>query len=357
MANASSGVKQPTIHDVARAAGIHKSTVSVALSGKGNLSASTRARVLAVARELGYEPNPLAQRLAHGQSDARVCLISGGLDVGLATAKILLIQRALTAHGLEAPVYTFADPISEHGRSFAAQIEQLRRQRPRAMICSAQLVSADAFKALETYQKSGGIVVSYDLPVPLDCDQVIFDREDNAYQAARHLLEQGHRHIGLGMSGAVPWQHGVAPAASAHRLSGFRRALDEWDVPVREEWLFANETYETGGAEMARRFLALRERPTGVCIVNDYVALAFMAEVMRAGIRIPEDISVVGHDNQPIAAYCPVPLTSATQPTETIAQTVIELLLERFAHSAEPPRTVTIRGEMTLRQSVAALPA
>jgi DNA-binding LacI/PurR family transcriptional regulator len=356
MTNSSSKVKQPTIHDVARAAGIHKSTVSVALSGKGNLSASTRARVLAVARELGYEPNPLAQRLAHGQSDSRVCLISGGLDVGLATAKILMVQQALTAQGLEAPIYTFSDPGRGTGLPFAEQIELLRRQRPRALILSAQMMGQDAFQALERYQAGGGVVISYDLPVSLTCDQVVFDREDNAYQAARHLLERGHRRIGLGMSGAVPWQHGSAPAASAHRLSGFRRALEEWGVPLREEWLFANQTYETGGAEMARHFLALRERPTGVCIVNDYVALAFMAEVMRAGVRIPDDVSVVGHDNQPIAAYCPVPLTSATQPTGEIAQTVIDLLLARLASPADPPRMVTIRGEITLRQSVAQLP-
>ena len=98
--------KHPTIHDVAEALGMHKSTVSVAFSGKGNLSVATRNKVLQVARELGYEPNPLAQRLANGVSNSLICLFSGVLDVGLATEKILLIQKELTERGLEVPIYT-----------------------------------------------------------------------------------------------------------------------------------------------------------------------------------------------------------------------------------------------------------
>src|SRR5579862_4591770 len=118
--------KPPTIHDVAGALGLHKSTVSLALSGKGNLSTATRQRVLAAARELGYEPNPLAQRLARGHRNATVAIFSGLLDVGLTTEKILLIQKALSEHSLEVPIYTCLEPtgMSEAGagKSQAAQI-------------------------------------------------------------------------------------------------------------------------------------------------------------------------------------------------------------------------------------------
>ncbi len=347
--------KPPTIHDVAGALGMHKSTVSLALSGKGNLSAATRQRVLTVARELGYEPNPLAQRLAHGHSNSLVCVFSGTLDVGLATEKILLIQRALDERSLEAPIYTRPEPAGDGGQSQAAQVKQLCRQRPRAILCAAQMVGPAVFRELEAYQRAGGIVVSYDIPVPLACDQVIFDRQDNAYQAARHLLERGHRQIGIGMSNTTEWFSGAPDVPQTYRLEGFRRALDEFGVPVRREWLFANPTYEKGGAEMARRFLQMKERPTGLCIVNDYVALAFMVEIMRAGVRVPEDVSIVSHDDQPIAAYCPVPLTSVSQPVEAIARAVVELLMDRIeGRAGDAPRTVTIRGELVQRQSVAA---
>jgi DNA-binding LacI/PurR family transcriptional regulator len=352
--------KPTTLQDVAGALGMHKSTVSLALSGKGTISADTRRRVLSVAQELGYEPNLLAQRLAHGQGTTMVCIFSGVLDVGLATEKILLVQKALGGHSLEVPIYTCYDTAAgDVGEAQAAQVRQLCRQRPRAIICAAQRVHSAVFRELGIYQQNGGIVVSYDAPVPLACDQVIFDREDNAYQATRHLLQQGHRKIGIGMS-----QVGVSAEAQPgmttsdplnYRMQGFKKALAEFGVPFREEWFFKNATYERGGAEMAHQFLSLSERPTALAIVNDYVALAFMVEVTRAGVRIPHDLSIVGHDNQPIAAYCPVPLTSTTQPADRVAKAVVDVLLDRIAHTPShdgPPRTITIIGELIERESV-----
>lgn len=354
--------KTPTLKDVAGRLGMHKSTVSLALSGKGTISAETRQQVLSAAHELGYEPNPIAQRLASGNGASMVCIFSGVLDVGLATEKILLIQKALAARSLEVPIYTCYDPVSTgnkndlgDGRSQAAQVRQLCRQRPRAIICAAQRVHTSVLAELEAYQSKGGIVVSYDTPIPLECDRVIFDREDNAYRAARHILEKGHRRVGIAMSEIA----GGTWDPQGYRLNGFRRALEEFNVPFRDEWFFRTGTYEHGGAEMAKRFLSMTDRPTAMTIVNDYVALAFMVEVMRAGVRIPEDLSVVGHDNQPIAAYCPVPLTSMTQPTHKIAQTVVELLMlrleeeesEAYDDSVFAPREQIITGDLVLRSS------
>jgi DNA-binding LacI/PurR family transcriptional regulator len=347
--------KTLTIHDVAAALGIHKSTVSLALSGKGNVSVATRERIRAAAREMGYEPNPLAQRLANGVNNSLVCLCSGQLDVGLTTEKILQIQRGLSQRGLEVPIYTFAQSI-ERSHSQAVQVKQLCRQQPRAIILYAAQLSDEAiFQELENYQREGGIVVSYDVPVPLACDQVVFDREDNAYQAARHLIENGHRDIGISMSNVQPQDLKSTSHAQALRWRGFQRALTEAGLQVRKEWLFLNSTYEKGGLEMAHRFLDLEKRPTGLCIVNDYVALAFMVEVTRAGLRVPGDISLVGHDNQRVASLCPVPLSSITQPVEEIAQAVTQMLLERLQGEQGAPRSLTVRGTLVSRQSVATL--
>ena len=147
---------------------------------------------------------------------------------------------------------------------------------------------------------------------------------------------------------------GAGPTSLNTRASPVSRALDEAGVEIRGEWLFDVATYETGGAQLAARFLELDERPGALCIVNDYMALAFMSEVMRAGVRIPDDLSVIGHDNQPVAAYCPVPLTSAIQPESEIARAVIERLTQRLDGSLEAPQTITIRGDIIERTSVVA---
>jgi DNA-binding LacI/PurR family transcriptional regulator len=179
---------------------------------------------------------------------------------------------------------------------------------------------------------------------------VLFDREDNTYQATQYLLTRGHRRIGFTLAKNSPAQS--TEKIQIPRLQGFRRALEEHGVTYRPDWIFYNATYEAGGAEMAQKYLELSERPTALAIVNDYVALAFMAQVRKAGVRIPEDVSVIGHDNQPIAAYCPVPLTAMNQPIETITTKVVERLLARLEGDTSPPNLTTIRGELTVRDSV-----
>ncbi len=344
-----------TIQHIALALGIHKSTVSNALSGKGRISPEMRERVLSFAAELGYAPDPLAQRLASRAKSRVVCLCSGSLDTGRGSEKIALIQSALTDLGLEVPLYTPAKSTSRSPDAQLALFRQLRRQRPQAIICSVHAFHDVAFTELEQFQNEGGIVVTYDLPVPLACDQVIFDRVDNAYQGARYLLQRGHRHIGLGISRLVGAKMSNLNSTQNLRAAGFRQALREWHQPLHREWVFENPTHERGGAEMAQHFLSLKKRPTALCIVNDYVALAFMVEIMRAGVRVPEDVSIVGHDDQPIASYCPVPLTSVSQPADQIVQAAVRLLSQRLAGESGPPRTVTIRGTLIERQSVASI--
>ena len=307
---------------------------------------------MAAAREMGYEPNPLAQRLATGVGTNLVALCSGLLDVGLATEKILLIQKALTNRGLETPIYTFAAAVGPHGISQAAQMRQVCRQQPRAIVCATPALDNEVFGELAAYQREGGIVVTYDLAATLECDQVIFDREDNAYQAARHLIAHGHQRIGIGVSNPHSWPLDDPHSPLSARLRGFRRALEEAKLPVRDEWIFLNSTYERGGQEMAARWLRLAPRSTGLCIVNDYVALAFMTEIMRAGVRVPQDVSLIGHDNQRVAALCPIPLTSMTQPAEIIAQNVAARLIERIDGDSSPPHTTVVQSELIERQSV-----
>ena len=345
--------RSPTIHEVAAALGMHKSTVSLGLSGKGNVSIKTRERIQRVAREMGYQPNPLAQRLATNAGNVLVCLCAGNLDVGITTEKILMIQKELSRAGMEAPIYTLPVAENSSASSQAAQIRQLCRQQPRALVCSAQTFDAAVYPELELYQRNGGLIVAYDMAVPLQCDQIIFDREHNAYQTARYLIERGHRHLGLALSG-LRNAAGEPNLAQNARVIGFARALKEAQIELRDEWLFDVATYETGGAQLAQRFLALNERPTALCIVNDYMALAFMSEVMRAGVRVPGDLSLIGHDNQPVAAYCPVALTCATQPQTEIARAVISCLNQRLNGSQDAPQTVTIRGEIVERHSVSA---
>ncbi|MGC4042957.1 MAG: LacI family DNA-binding transcriptional regulator [Armatimonas sp.] len=333
----------PTLQDVAKALGVHKSTVSLALSGKGNLSHATRVRIQTMAKEMGYEANPIAQRLAGRTTRPLVCLFVALLDMGLSTEKAIRLQRALTAEGFDAPLYTDL-----------RLVRAVRRLRPQAIVCATQFTDESLYSELRHYQQSGGVVVSYDTPIPLECDQVLFDREHNSYEAMSYLIRQGHRRIALALPHLSISPH--APIDSSdprtHRMRGFLKALDEHGLTLPDEWLALSPPYEQGGTVLAEWFLGLKERPSAMAIVNDYVALGLMSELGRAGISLPDDLSIIGHDNQAIAAYCPVPLTTMTQPVAEIAATIVERLRARFEGDDSPPQTTVLRGNLVVRESV-----
>lgn len=343
--------KRVTIQDVAAAAGVTKSTVSLALAGKGNFSPETRQAIQLAAERLKYKPNPLARRLSTGRDDRTVALFTLRLDLSVGTKKLQLLQNQLAADGFEAPLYTPGSEFGSDAPEILTLIKSICQQQPRAMICNIHGLSSVALKELQRYQDEGGLLVCYDDRTDLMVDSVVFDREDNTYQAVRHLLELGHRDIGMACSSGL----------RGERYQGFERAMKEFDLRPRREWLLGSEVvddaglysglYVEGGVRLAQLFLKLKKRPTAVCLMDDSAAVGFAAELERAGVRVPEEVSVIGHDNLPIAQYGPLPLTTVTHPVEDIVANVLELLQSRLQGYDGPPRKIIIRGELIVRES------
>ncbi len=344
--------KPMTLEDLAGHLGVSRSLVSLAFTGNGRISPKTRERILAAARELDYQPNVHAQRLAGVRSQETIGLFSSGLDFGVTTHKIKLIQQGLSELGFRVPLYAYGDFSPIEVDQQAGLLNELRRQQPRAIVSATRGLTDDAMQELRKYRDEGGVVVCYDYTSDLDCDHVIFDREDNNYQATKHLLELGHRDIGLYMEG--DYELHIDINASGARIAGFIRAMNEYNATINPNWLFNGGQYEEGGLILAAQFLSLDKRPTAICIVNDRAASAFTHEVLRAGVSIPGELSVVCHDDQPVARCSAVPLTSTTQPVKEIAQSVVEMLISRFDGSYEgASRHKIVRGSFIERESTA----
>ena len=342
--------KTVTINDVARAVGMSRTTVSAALSGNGRLSDETRELVQREAEKLGYQADFFAQGLRKKQNDL-IGFFSPDLDLGISTLKMHAIWGLLDARGYTVPVLSYGNRV---GGKFVEQeklLAELRRQKPRAMICNTSNLQSDsAQNELRRYLEEGGLAVCYDWALEIETDAVVFDREHNTYTATRHLLERGHRKIGLG----IPFRS----TASNPRLEGFSRALREWGLEARTDWILEGaETFhfELDGAALAQNFLALRERPTAMAILNDHVASNFAVCLGRAGIRVPHDLSLVSHDNFPIAEVGPFQLSTVSHPISQIAGAVVEMLDSRLTGRYDgPPRREIIRGELFERGSVLA---
>jgi LacI family transcriptional regulator len=270
------------------------------------------------------------------------------------TRKLQLLQRNLHDRGYNAPIHAFGTDVGSKDVNQAALLRNLRSLRPRAIVLSTMKLNDEAVDEVRQYIKKGGHVVAYDVPVDLECDKVLFDRNQNTYTAARHLLDLGHREIGFYV-GSWP------VAGNNPRLAGLKTALSEFNAPLLEEWLdFANNIEwhpdEDLGVQLAKFYLSLKKRPTAMCIVNDMMAAAFINTVRAHGLQVPEDVSVIGHDDFPFIKT--FGLTTVSHPVRTIANEVVQLLMNRLEDGyAGSPITQTDHGDLCHRNSTELCPA
>jgi LacI family transcriptional regulator len=337
--------KAVTLRDVAVLAGIDKATASRALNGKGYVSPQTREAAFKAAQELGFQPDLYAQRLAEGRNHNVISLLPPN-DLGVLSQQAAFIEHRLDELEFEVQAHNVPLYVSHFEERQIALVNKVRRQRPGAMIVGSPFVPA-VVPELRLFQEEGGIVVSYDSALDLECDQVPFDGFHRAYIATRHLLELGHRDIGFCFHGEIR-QESVQGAA-------FSRALEEYGITVQEKWLFAGGNYEEGGAQLAEAFLTWPEKPTGLCIVNDVSASTFVTVLARNGLSVPDNVSVVGFDDAPAARHALVPLTTVSYPLETIGRHVVEFTQSRLKGYNGPPRKVVVQSELITRSSSAPL--
>lgn len=303
---------RPTIADVAEAAGVARSTVSRAMNREHTFYRSdSAARIRAVAESLGYEPNPSAANLRRRQTNTIGVLVSRLTDTVMATL-YEEIASACAARGYHALVaITYGDP-------------DLERENGHAMLASR----VDGL-ILTTATTEGGLcteLLERDIPHVLalraygPSPSVTGDDALGGYLATRHLIDLGHREIGIV---AGPDE---APTALARR-EGYRRAFTEAGLPERPEFVYPSTFSMETGETAAEAFLAGGQRPTAVFAVNDNTAIGFTSVIQRAGLRIPQDLSVVGYNDIPLVARLAVPLTSVRVPFREIASAAVDELV------------------------------
>jgi LacI family transcriptional regulator, galactose operon repressor len=325
-----------TILDVARAAGVSKSTVSRVLDERLPRSTSaTAVRVRQVAAELGYVRDPLASGLRRAGTSTVGVIVPRLTDTVMAML-YEEIARASGSRGLFAIVATTED--DPHAERIAVQ-SLLHRRVDGLILTTARL---DTPSDHEDPRR----------PVPhvlaLRTDGVrpasIGDDHLGAHLATRHLVDLGHRRIGL--------VGGPSYASSArNRQEGFRTALVESGVPV-DESLIAGDSFSIEAGEIAGRTLLDRpDRPTAVFAVNDNTAIGVMAAAHALGLRIPDDLSLVGYNDIPVVSRLPVPLTTVRVPFHQIAAGALELLLQ--ADRDHGPRTLVAAPTLIPRRSTA----
>lgn len=334
-----SPARPPTILDVAREAGVSKSTVSRVLDERLPTSNSEAAqRVRDVAQRLGYRRDRFASALRRQQTRTIGVLVPRLTDTVMAMT-FEQVAAACARRGQFAIVATTDDdPAAEK-----EAVEQLLDQRVDGLVLTTARLDDDVTVGL----RERGVPVVLALRSDGSTPSATGDDELGGYLATRHLLDLGHRRIAL--------VAGPSYASSAvGRQVGFRRALAEVGIDDVDDLVHESAFSMESGEEVAHRLLAAPDRPTAVFAVNDNTAIGVLAAAQALGLTVPDDLSVVGYNDVPVSARLPRPLTTVRVPFDQVAASVVELLEE--ARAGAPARHVTVAPTLIPRATSAAVP-
>lgn len=326
---------QVSINEVARVAGVSKSTVSRAL-GNGAVSKAVRARVLEAVRQTGYRPNMAARRLRSHQSDV-LGVIVADIRNPFFTALIHSIEKVAYRVGMRLTLCnTDEDPDRE-----AQCLELMQSERVAGLILAP--TRGTVGRASQLALDCPTVLVDRTLPGSLH-DAVVIDNAAAMATLVAHLVEQGYRRIG-GLFGSTS-------TTAAERRDGYVTAMQANGLtPV---WRDAAPTVEAA-ITTAAQWLAEADRPEALLTSNSLLLMGALKAARSAGMRIPHDLALAGFDNERWTELVEPGITVLEQPVEEMGRAAMQLLLERIGNPDLPVRRLVMEGRCLPRGSTAAL--
>jgi LacI family transcriptional regulator len=327
-----------TIEEVARLAGVSTATVSRVLSRPEVVRNQTREQVMAAIAKLDYQPDAAARALASGRTHTVGCVIPT-LDHAIFARSTQAMQTTLAQAGYQLLV-------ASHEYDPAIEFELVRALQQRG-VDALVLVGTDhaprLWKALSAWRKPTLLTWSCDPRLP----SLGFDNEGAAQMAASHLLELGHRYIGV-ISGFT------AHNDRAHsRIAGVRKSLTKAGLSLPANFVTEQAFNLEGGRLGLRQLMRLRRKPTAIFCGNDLLAVGAMLEAERMGLDVPSDLSICGIDNLEISEAINPGLTTVSLPTQDLGRIAAQYMLsaisgEIIAAKSLLPFELVVRGSTGL---------
>lgn len=308
-----------TMKDVAHRAGVSITTVSHVINKTRFVSDELCQRVQAVMDELNYRPNNLARSLRVGETKSIGLIVPDNSNPFFAE-----VSRTVEDIGFEKGYGVFLCNSDDIIEKEAAYVSMLIAKQVDGVIFIATGNTQEHL--LDLMQCNiPVVVVDRDLPHTL-VDVVLVNNEQGGHDATQYLLDLGHRDIGCiaGPSRLTP---------SAARVSGYRRALEAAGIPVREDLVVSGDFRPRSGETAVASLLKLDQPPTAVFACNDLMAIGALRGLRNHGLKAPQDISVVGFDDIPLAAEVSPALTTIAQPIVELATCATDLLISRIQHN------------------------
>lgn len=326
-----------TIKDIAKALGVSIATVSRALTGSHEVNNITREKVQNMARELHYKPNIQARNLLKRRNNM-IGVVVPEFVTFFFPEIIIGIQEVVNEAGYQVLICQ----SNESSKIERKNIEMLENSMVEGLIVSVTKESKniDLYKRLIDEQMPL-VFINRVLP-DLNASQVIIDDRKCAFKAVEHLIKCGYRRIAH-LAGN---EH---LSVTQKRVQGYMDALKEYDIPFLEQYLMYVGVQQDRARIGVNYLLSLKEKPDAIFAVNDPIAIGTIMELRKRGLRIPDDIAVVGFTESPIG--CILDLTSVCQPTLEMGRAAAEILLNKINNNDIAPEIKVFDAHLNIRGS------
>jgi LacI family transcriptional regulator len=329
-----------TINDVARLANVSKKTVSRVINESPLVRQETREKVKAIIAEHGYAPDPQARALAFRRS-----FLVGMIYDNPSPQYVVNMQRGILDVLADTSFQLVLHPCERSEENFRQKIHTfVSQQKPLGVILPPSVSEDDALaEMLEELGCDYVRIASVELDKP--SRMVRTHDAEGAAQAARHLASLGHEKIAH--------IHGLSTFRSAHeRLAGFKAGLKEHGLTLQKKWTVEGAYTFDSGVQCAEKLIYSDARPTAIFTGNDEMAVGAYQAVRKAGLQVPEDISIVGFDDTPMASRVWPPMTTVRLPIREMGRAAASLLLMEPVEKAAA-ELVSFTPEIVVRDSAA----
>ena len=329
-----------TITDIAKKLNVSTSTVSRALTEHGDVKAETKAKIIAFAKEMDYQPDPFAVQLRKRTSKT-IGVIIPKIENRFFSKALSGMQEFANEHGFNLLISQSEESVLQERKN----LENMLKNQVAGLITSISL-ETNEFSHFKKVLNSETPIVFFDrVSESLLSSKVIIDDYEASYKAVVHLLEQGCRNIA----------HITGPQSllnNRSRHEGYRNALRKFNVPYNTDLVTVLHSYESINVPaILRNLLQEKNKIDGIFAINDLVAIEIIHHLKRQGYRIPEEIAIVGFNNETVSQFIDPPLTTVESPAWELGRRSCEILIQHINKESYPIQSEVIKSRLIIRES------
>lgn len=325
-----------TIQEVAKEAGVSVATVSRVLNHPASVSAMTRAKVETVIERLQYNPNMLGRNLRCAESRMLLVLVPS-ISNPFYSKIVQGIEDVARRNHYNILLCTTDSDVEREN----IYLDLLRNRMADGVISMDPAVDVANIKQLGSAYP---VIQCCEYSETDETPYVSIDNQTAAYKAVKHLLMMGHKRVAI-INSDERFLY------ARHRQEGYLRALQEFAIPVVDDFIIHTDLHFESGHRAMKTLLSLPNRPTAVFAVSDTLAIGALRSIKEAGLKVPDDMAVVGFDNIPFASMMNPSLTTVAQPMYEIGCEAARMLIKRMTSPQERVESVVLDYELIIRES------